>query len=111
MPTAGEDYFWLLDQRSKESLALDLKRAAARPVLEALIRKADVFISNFPGPIRARLKLRDADVRPLNERLIYASLTPYGEEGAERDRTGYDATAWWARSGLMDSVRATPETE
>ena len=48
---------------------------------------------------------------PLNRRLIYASLSPYGEHGPERDRTGFDATAWWARSGLMDMVRATGETE
>jgi crotonobetainyl-CoA:carnitine CoA-transferase CaiB-like acyl-CoA transferase len=111
MPPAEQDYFWILDNRNKESLALDLKHDAARPVLEALIRKADVFITNFPGPIRERLKLRDEDIRPLNDRLIYASLTPYGEDGHEKDRTGYDATAWWARSGLMDSVRSSPESE
>src|SRR5271170_6436450 len=111
MPPAKLDYFWLLDNRNKESVALDLKDDEARSVLQALIRKADVFITNFPGPIRERLRLRDVDVLPLNDRLIYASLTPYGEDGPEKDRTGYDATAWWARSGLMDSVLATPETQ
>ena len=111
MPPAEQDYFWLLDNRNKESLALDLKHPEARAVLETLIAKADVFITNFPGPIREKLKLTPANVMPLNERLIYASLTPYGEEGPEKDRTGYDATAWWARSGLMDSVRANPDTE
>ena len=111
MPPADHDYFWLLDNRNKQSLALDLKHPDARPVLEALIAKADVFITNYPAPVRERLKLRSDDILPLNERLIYASLTPYGEDGPERDRTGYDATAWWARSGLMDSVRANPDTE
>lgn len=111
MPPAEQDYFWLLDNRNKESLALDLKHPDARPVLETLIAKADVFITNFPGPIREKLKLAPKDVMPLNERLIYASLTPYGEDGPEKDRTGYDATAWWARSGLMDSVRANPDIE
>ncbi|HEY2661222.1 MAG TPA: CoA transferase [Caulobacteraceae bacterium] len=105
------DYFWTLDSRNKESLAIDLKRPAARAVLETLIRKADVFITNYPLPIRERLRLRAVDIAPLNPRLIYASLTPYGEEGPERDRTAYDTTAWWARSGLMDMVRATGETE
>jgi len=105
------DYFWALDSRNKESLALDLKLPAARAVLEALIVKADVFITNFPFPVRERLGLRAEDVLPHNERLIYASLTPYGEEGPERDRTGFDTTAWWARSGLMDMVRATGDTE
>jgi formyl-CoA transferase len=111
VPQASRDYYWTLDNRNKESLALDLKHVTARPVFEALIRKADVFITNFPGPIRDRLNLRPEDVLALNPRLIYASLTPYGEDGPEKDRTGYDATAYWARSGLMDTVRATPATE
>jgi len=105
------DYFWTLDSRNKESLAIDLKTPAARAVLDTLIRKADVFITNYPFPIRERLRLRAEDVMPLNKRLIYASLTPYGEHGPERDRTAFDATAWWARSGLMDMVRATGDTE
>lgn len=111
IPQAARDYYWTLDNRNKESLALDLKADAARPVFETLLRKADVFITNFPGPIRDRLKLRPEDTFALNPRLIYASLTPYGEEGPEKDRTGYDATAYWARSGLMEAVRATPQTE
>jgi len=105
------DYFWILDSRNKESLAIDLKTAAGRAALDTLIERADVFITNYPFPIRERLRLRAEDVMPLNRRLIYASLTPYGEHGPERDRTAYDTTAWWARSGLMDMVRATGETE
>jgi crotonobetainyl-CoA:carnitine CoA-transferase CaiB-like acyl-CoA transferase len=105
------DYFWAMDSRNKESLAIDLKRPEARPVLETLVKKADVFITNFPFPVRERLRLRAEDLLHLNERLIYASLSPYGEQGPERDRTGFDTTAWWARSGLMDMVRATNDTE
>jgi crotonobetainyl-CoA:carnitine CoA-transferase CaiB-like acyl-CoA transferase len=105
------DYFWTLDSRNKESLAIDLKSTEGRAVLDTLIRRADVFITNYPFPIRERLRLRAEDVRPLNKRLIYASLTPYGEHGPQRDRTAFDATAWWARSGLMDTVRATGDTE
>ena len=105
------DYFWALDSRNKESLALDLRRPEARAVLQALVKKADVFITNFPFPARARLGLRAEDLMPLNPRLIYASLSPYGEQGPERDRTGFDATAWWGRSGLMDMVRSGAEAE
>lgn len=111
VPQADRDYYWTLDSRNKESLALDLKHKRARPVFEALVKKADVFITNFPGPIRQKLKLAPEDVMALNPRLIYASLTPYGEDGPEKDRTGYDATAWWARSGLMDSVRSSGAAE
>lgn len=110
-PVCEQDYFWLLDNRNKESLALDLKQEAAQQVLRELIARADVFVTNFPGPIRERLRLRPEDVLPLNERIIYASLTPYGEDGPEKDRTGYDSTAWWARSGLMSAVRPTAASE
>lgn len=110
-PVAEQDYFWMLDNRNKESLALDLKQDAGQHVLKDLIARADVFITNFPGPIRERLNLRPQDVLPLNERIIYASLTPYGEDGPEKDRTGYDSTAWWARSGLMSAVRPTAASE
>ena len=75
------DYFWALDSRNKESLAIDLKLPAARAVLETLVKKADVFITNFPFPVRERLRLRAEDLLHLNERLIYASLSPYGERG------------------------------
>ncbi len=93
------DYFWALDSRNKESLALDLKDPEQRAFLDELVRRADVFITNYPFPVRERLRLRAQDVMPLNRRLIYASLSPYGEHGPERDRTAFDATAWWARSG------------
>jgi crotonobetainyl-CoA:carnitine CoA-transferase CaiB-like acyl-CoA transferase len=46
---------------------------------------------------------------PLNERLIYASFSGYGETGPEADKPGFDATAWWARTGLMHLVRAGEE--
>jgi formyl-CoA transferase len=105
------DYFWTMDSRNKQSLAIDLKQPLARAALETLLKRADVFITNYPFPVRERLLLRAEDVLPHNPRLIYASLTPYGEHGPERDRTGYDTTAWWARSGLMDMVRATGDTE
>jgi len=110
-PPGTVDYFWTFDSRNKESLALDLANPAARGVLDALIRKADVFITNYPFSTREKFRLRAEDVTPLNARLIYASMTPYGEEGPERNTSGYDTTAWWARSGLMDMVRADGETE
>ena len=105
------DYFWALDSRNKESLALDLRRPEARAVLQTLVKQADVFITNLPFPARERLGVRAQDLMHLNPRLIYASLSPYGEQGPERDRTGFDATVWWARSGLMDMVRPGAEAE
>ncbi len=105
------DYFWTLDSRNKESVSLNLKEPAGQSVLRRLIARADVFITNHPFAIREKLGLTAEVVRALNPRLIYASLTPYGEAGPERGRTAYDTTAWWARSGLMDMVRATAGAE
>src|SRR5947208_3526177 len=101
---------FLFDTRNKKSLALDLRTGAGRAVLYHLVKDSDVFITNYPPPARGRLGITYDDLAPLNERLIYASFTGYGETGPEADKPGFDATAWWARSGLMHLVRAGEET-
>src|SRR6201996_3820931 len=98
-----------LDGRNKKSLALDLRSEAGKSVLRRLVTQADVFITNYPPPVRRRLGIGYDELAPLNERLIYASFTGYGETGPEADKPGFDATAWWARSGLMHLVRAGEE--
>lgn len=105
MPHAEHNHPWMMDNRNKRGLSLDLKAKAGREVLERLISQADVFITNAPLPARERLKISYADFAEKYPRLIYASLTAYGEVGAEAGKTGFDATAYWARSGLMDEVR------
>ena len=97
---------FFFDSRNKKSLALDLRQEAGRAVLYRLVTNADVFITNYPPPVRRRLGISYDELRHLNERLIYASFTGYGETGPEADKPGFDATAWWARTGLMDLVRA-----
>ena len=109
-PNAATDYYWQLTSRNKRSLALDLKQEAGLAVLYRLVEGADVFVTNFPLPVRDRLKLAPADLLPLNNRLIYASFTAYGEAGDEAAKTGFDSTAYWARTGLMDAVRADVDT-
>ena len=109
-PNAKTDYYWQLTSRNKRSLALDLKHDEGREAMYRLIAGADVFVTNFPLPVRERLKLAPADLMPLNPRLIYASFTAYGEGGEEAAKTGFDSTAYWARTGLMDMVRADRET-
>jgi len=109
-PNAQSDYYWQLTSRNKRSLALDLKHEMGRAVLYRLISGSDVFVTNFPLPVRERLKLAPVDLVPLNPRLIYASFTAYGEAGEEAAKTGFDSTAYWARTGLMDAVRADVDT-
>lgn len=104
------DAYWQHTSRNKRGLAIDLKHEAGLAVLYRLVASADVFVTNFPLPVRDRLKLAADHLLPLNPRLIYASFTAYGETGPEAAKTGYDSTAYWARTGLMDAVRADPET-
>jgi formyl-CoA transferase len=105
MPPTEHNHPWMMDSRNKRGLALDLKSEAGRAVLERLVSRADVFITNLPLPARDRLRIRYADFAERYPRLIYASLTAYGEDGDEAGKTGFDATAYWARTGLMDEVR------
>ena len=110
MPVSGHNHGWLLDNRNKRGLAIDLKAEAGRAVLERLVSQADIFITNLPLPARARLGVRYADFAAKYPSLIYGSFTAYGEEGEEAGKTGFDATAYWGRSGLMDQVRADADT-
>lgn len=105
MPEGSEDYCWELTSRNKKSISLNLKDLKAQKILIDLVKEADVFVTNMPFPIRTKLKITAEDIMPHNEKIIYASLTGYGEVGPDADRTAYDSMAWWARSGLMDFVR------
>lgn len=108
-PPSPYNFPWIVDNRNKRSLALDLGTEDGRRVLHRLVRSADVFVTNVPLDGRARLGVRWEDLSPLNARLIYGSITAYGETGAEASRPGFDSTALWARTGLMDLVRPSPE--
>ena len=105
MPLSEHNYSWLLDSRNKKSLALDVTKPEGRDVLLRLAGKTDVFLTNFPPALLARLRLAWEDLSAVNPRLIYALLTAYGEVGEEATKPGFDVNAWWARSGLMDLVR------
>jgi crotonobetainyl-CoA:carnitine CoA-transferase CaiB-like acyl-CoA transferase len=109
-PVSPHNFAWLLDGRNKRSLALDLSKPDGQAVLHRLAAEADVFITNFPPSVRERLGLTYAKLAPLNARLIYASFTGYGEKGEEANKPGFDSNAYWARSGLMDLVRADENT-
>lgn len=104
-PRAKDNYPWHLDNRNKRGLALDLKSPEAVPVLERLVKWADVLIVNTPHPARKRLKLEYEDVVAWNPRLIYADLTGFGEKGPDANLPGFDITSYWARSGLLSMTR------
>lgn len=104
-PNADINYAWAQDARNKRSITIDLKRSDGIEILHRLVRQCDVYVTNYPLPMRRRLNLTYEDLKPMNPSMIYASLTAYGEKGPERDREGFDLVAYWSRSGLMDLVR------
>lgn len=104
-PKSPVNYPWEMDSRGKRAIVIDLRQPDGQQTLYKLIERADVFITNFPLEVRGRLKIGYDDVKHLNPRLIYASFTGYGEQGPDAHQLGFDSTAYFARSGLLDSNR------
>ena len=101
-PESEVDWAFILENRNKRSLSIDLKSKEGQIIIKKLIQQSDVFITNLPKTPREKLGLTDIIVRKLNPKIIYASLTGYGENGPDSNRTALDSTAYFARSGLMD---------
>lgn len=96
----GESAYFLSVNRNKESLTLDFKQPDGRRLLDALIDRADVLVENFrPGTLQ-RLGLDYATLAPRAPRLVYASISGYGQTGPLRSLAGYDAVSQ-AEGGLM----------
>jgi crotonobetainyl-CoA:carnitine CoA-transferase CaiB-like acyl-CoA transferase len=104
-PNSDINFTWTLDNRNKRSMMLNLKTEAGKQVLHDLVKACDVYITNQPLAMRRALGLTHEDLQPLNPRMVYASLTAYGEKGPERDRESFDVVAYWSRSGLMNQMR------
>ncbi|MBL6952179.1 MAG: CoA transferase [Alphaproteobacteria bacterium] len=109
-PKSEYPYGYIVDNRNKKGIALDIKTAEGREAFDRLIEAADVFITNMPIPTRERLNISYEDIRAINPKIIYASISAYGETGPEAGRPGFDTTALWARTGLMDLVKPDPES-
>lgn len=109
-PTSPYPYGYIADNRNKRAIALDIKQSRGREIFDTMIRTADVFVTNMPIPTRERLSIGYESIKGLNEKIIYASISAYGEHGPEADRPGFDSTALWARTGLMDLVKPSPDS-
>jgi len=110
LPKSEHNYAWALASRNKRGLALDLKAPAGRAVLRRLVGAADVLITNYPVAVRGKLGLDYATLAAINPRLIHAAVSGYGETGPDANRPGFDATAYFARSGLADITRPTEDS-
>ncbi len=98
-------FVWV--NRSKESLTLDVKHPGARPILEKLLQKADVFVQNLAPGAAERLGLGAAELRAKHPRLIWCGISGYGPAGPYAEKKAYDLLVQ-CEAGLL-SVTGTPD--
>jgi crotonobetainyl-CoA:carnitine CoA-transferase CaiB-like acyl-CoA transferase len=97
----GESTYFMSVNRNKKSLTLNMKTPEGQAILRRLIAKADVVIENFRPGTMERLGFGYDALRKLNPRLIYCSISGFGESGPESSRPGYDLIVQ-GESGVMD---------
>ena len=96
----GESAMFALLNRGKTSLVLDLKSAAHRDRLTPLIKRADVLVEQFRPGVMARLGLGYQAVQAINPKLVYCSITGYGQNGPRADEAGHDLN-YIGHTGLL----------
>ncbi|MCI8454394.1 MAG: CoA transferase [Lachnospiraceae bacterium] len=96
----GISTYFIIFNRGQRGITLNLKSVEGRQLLFAMIEKADVLIENFRPGVMAHLGLSYEEVKKHNPRIIYASVSGYGQEGIYADRACFDPVAQ-AMSGLM----------
>ena len=97
----GEATYFMAVNRNKRSVTLNLKAPEGQGILRALVRKSDVLLENFRPGTMERLGLGCGALTRLNPRLVYCSISGFGESGPEAARAGYDLIVQ-AESGVMD---------
>ncbi len=97
---AGESTYYIYANRNKRSMALNLKKKEGRRILLELVKDADVFVENYKPRTKVDLKIDYAALKEINPRLIYCSISAFGQTGPWSDRPGFDQIAQ-GMSGLM----------
>jgi formyl-CoA transferase len=103
-PRHGPDFQNL--HRNKRSLTLDLKSAEGMEIFHKLVRGADVVVENYRPDVKTRLGIDYPALKAVNPRLVYASISGFGQSGPYRDRPGFDQIAQ-GMGGLM-SITGLP---
>ena len=103
----GESAYYLSSNRNKRSLAIDIAKPAGQALAKRLIAKCDIMVENFKVGDMARYGLSYADLKEANPRLIYCSITGFGQTGPYAPRAGYDMLAQ-GLGGIM-SVTGEPD--
>jgi crotonobetainyl-CoA:carnitine CoA-transferase CaiB-like acyl-CoA transferase len=104
VPGGAINFIIEIPNRGKRSVGLDLATERGRELLYEMVKQADVFLTNFLPDARRRLKIDVDDLRAVNPQLIYVRGSANGAKGPEAEKGGYDATSYWARSGVASLV-------
>ncbi|MFC5338514.1 CaiB/BaiF CoA transferase family protein [Leucobacter denitrificans] len=102
----GQDFMLELGNRGKRSVGLNLKSEEGLAIFKKLVSEADVFLTNWLPAVLERAKIDLDELRAANPRLIVAQGTGQGTEGPDASAPGFDATAYFARSGYSFSLSA-----
>src|SRR5690554_2647044 len=102
----GRDFMLELGNRGKRSVGLNLKSEEGLAIFKKLVSEADVFLTNWLPAVLERAKIDLDELRAANPRLIVAQGTGQGTEGPDASAPGFDATAYFARSGYSFSLSA-----
>ena len=105
----GEPYLYLMLNRNKKSITLNLADAEGKRLFKELAQKADVVVENFSPGVMEKLGLSYDILKGVNPRIIYGAVSGFGQTGPYRSRPAYDPVAQ-AMSGLM-SVTGFPEVQ
>ena len=97
--------YFCISNSGKEMVCLDLKNPDGLAVMENLLKKADVFASNFRYGSLERMGLDYESLHKRFPKLVCAYFNGYGFEGPEKDRPGYDTTAFWSKAGILNHIR------
>ena len=107
---AGFDVNFQAANRSKRSVAIDLKRSEGRALLSRILAGVDVFTTNFRLEVRRSLRIDVDDIWAENPAVIYVRGSAFGARGPDAGRGSYDAGAYWARSGMQSVLTSAKET-
>ena len=103
-PREGSDFQNL--HRNKRSMTLNLKSKEGRAAFLKMVKKADVIVENFRPDVKRRLKIDYKDVKKINPRIVYGSISGFGQDGPYENRPGFDQIAQ-GMGGLM-SITGLP---
>ena len=101
--TADENPLYDTINAYKRGIALDMRTEKGKQIMRKMIEEADIFVTNYREKALKGMGLTYEDVKAINPKIVYGKVDGYGEKGPDTARAGFDATAFFARSGFSNA--------